>query len=133
MGIYVDLEAALNTKLASLPNAPPIAWPNTRYEPEHGDIYIRPTVLPAATTLFVLDSTQEHKGIYQIDVFVPANSGIYYLCNFLDSIEDLFRTNLTLSAGSTTVYIQQIGRGPFTRQDNYLVGYISINYLCYSL
>ncbi len=132
MGVYTDIYAALNTRLNSLTSHPPIAWPNTKYVPILGTTYLRPTLLPAETILSSLARGQTHKGIYQVDVFVPLEKGINTLTTWLDAIESHFAAQDILTSGSTKVYIHQTGMGDLEREDSWFHGYISINYLVYT-
>lgn len=132
MGVYTNIYAALNTRLDALPSRPPVAWPNTNYKPILNTTYIRPTLLPAASELSSLARGQTHRGIYQIDVFVPVEKGINTLTTWLDAIESHFAAQDTLTAGSTKVYIQQSGISDFQRDEAWFFGYISINYLVYT-
>lgn len=132
MGVYTDIEAALNTKLNTLAGHPPIAWPNMRFEPTNNETYLRPTLLPAQTELNTIAGQQLHKGIYQVDVCVPLKTGIASLTSWLDAIDSLFARGTTLTANSNSVLIQNVGMGRTERQDAWYVGYIEIYYLCYS-
>lgn len=131
MSVFINIENALNTKLATLSGSPAVQWPNTRYQPSENTPFLRPTILPAATVLDTLAGTEEHKGIYQIDVFVPLEKGISAVNTLLDSIATLFRASKTLAA-TDIVFIQSISRGKAERQESWYVSFVQINYICYS-
>jgi hypothetical protein len=67
------IEEALNAHLVSFAGTMAIAWPNLSFDPK-GKEYLRPTLLPAETEQVTLGSGGEdrHTGIYQVDVFWPA-------------------------------------------------------------
>lgn len=132
MGVYTNITAALNTRLSSLASHPPIAWPNTKYIPIIGTTYLRPTLLPAETVLSSLARGQTHRGIYQVDVFVPVEKGINTLTTWLDAIEGHFAAQDILVSSSTKVYILQTGISEMQREDAWFSGHIFINYLVYT-
>ncbi len=131
MGVFTNIEAALHTRLATLSGSPAVQWPNVHYQPIENTTFLRPTVLPASTTLESFDGAEIHKGIYQIDVFVPTEKGVSALNTLLDSIADLFTSNKVLTA-TDVVWVQAVGRGRAQRQESWYVGFVEVNYLCYS-
>lgn len=132
MAVFTNIESALNQRLNSLPAKPPIAWPNTKFTPINGVTYLRPTILPASTELSTLNRGQTHSGIYQIDINVPLDKGVNVLDALLDNLYTHFSSQDILVSGPTNVFITSIGRGRAIRQDAFYVGFIEINYLCYS-
>ncbi len=131
MGVFTNIETALHTRLATLSGSPAVAWPNTHYVPTENTSFIRPTILPTNTNLECLSGSEIHKGIYQIDVFVPLEKGVSALNTLLDSIESLFKSNKTMTA-TDVVFVQSIARGRAQRQESWYVSFLEVNYLCYS-
>lgn len=131
MGIFTNIEVALHTRLATLTASPAVQWPNVHYQPTENTTFLRPTVLPASTVLESFAGAEIHRGIYQIDIFVPLEKGISTLNTLLDSIADLFTANKILTA-TDVVWVQAVGRGRAQRQEAWYVGFIEVNYLCYS-
>jgi hypothetical protein len=131
MGVFTNIEAALHTRLATLSGSPAVAWPNTHYQPTENTTYIRPTILPANTILNTLAGMEEHKGIYQVDVYVPLEKGVSALNTLLDSIQSLFKSSKTLTA-TDIIFIQAVSRSPAVRDESWYVGFVEINYICYS-
>lgn len=131
MGVFTNIEAALNTRLATLSGSPPVAWPNVHYQPSENTTFLRPTLLPAAAVLDTLAGIEEHKGIYQVDVFVPVEKGVNALNTLLDSIQNLFKANKTLTA-TDVVFVQAVSRSRGQRQESWYVGFVEVNYICYS-
>ena len=131
MGVFTNIEAALNTRLATLSGSPAVQWPNTGYRPTENTTYLRPTILPTSTDLESFAGAEIHKGIYQIDVFVPLEKGVNTLNTLLDSIADLFTSDKVLTA-TDVVWVQAVGRGRAQRQEAWYVGFVEVNYLCYS-
>ena len=70
-------QAALDTRLNALSGSTPIAWPNIKYDPTLGTMFLRPTFLPGKTTrLLINDTIQYNVGIYQDDEFGEQNKGM---------------------------------------------------------
>ncbi len=131
MGVFSNIEIALNTRLATLSPLPVVAWPNMAFKPVENTLFLRPTLLPVGSSLNQLNGQERHKGIYQVDIFVPLEKGVLVLNNLLDSVKSLFSSNRTLSA-TDIVYIQEVGIGRAQRQEAWFVGFVEIHYLCYS-
>lgn len=132
MGIFTNIEAALNTKLSTLSNIPSVEWPNTEYKPVIGTVFLRPTIMPSSGNPATLSGSYLHKGLYQVDVFCPLNIGIATLTQWLDAIQILFTATKVLTAGSDTIFIQDVSIGKTERQESWYVGFITIQYICYS-
>ncbi len=131
MGVFTNIEAALHTRLATLSGSPAVAWPNVHYQPTENTTFLRPTILPAATVLNTLAGMEEHKGIYQVDVYVPAEKGVSALNTLLDSIQSLFKSNKTITA-TDVVFVQAVSRSPAVRDEAWFTGFVEVNYICYS-
>lgn len=131
-GVFSNIESALNTRLSLVAGLPAVQWPNAKYQPKEGTAFVRPTLLSAATELFRLDDGSLHKGIYQIDIFMPLEKGNRDLNEIMDSIEEHFRAVRSLASGTNTVFIQAIGRGLAQRQESWYVSFVEINYICYT-
>jgi hypothetical protein len=131
MSVFTNINAALNTKLNTLASPPTFIWPNTKAQPVNGTSYITPHLMPATTTLNNLDGTQLHKGIYQIDVYVPLQSGLSVLTGYLDSLLTLFKGQ-SLTANGDIVHVQAVGISATERQDGWYRSFVEVNYICYS-
>ncbi len=132
MGVFTNIEAALNTKLSTLGTPPPIDWPNTNYVPVIGTLFLRPTMLPASGALATLGGAYEHKGLYQIDIFCPINTGVATLTSWMDAIQALFAGTKSLTAGSDKVYIQDVAQGKGLRDQAWYQGIVTVTYVCLS-
>jgi len=131
MGVFTNIEIALNTRLATLSSIPPVAWPNIAFVPVENATFLRPTLMPVSSQLNQLNGVELHKGIYQVDVFVPLEKGIATIDGLLDGIKSLFSSSKTLTA-TDTIFIQEVGLGKAQRQESWFVGFVEIHYLCYS-
>jgi hypothetical protein len=132
MGTFSGIELALSSRLSLLPGIPAVQWPNVKYSPNENTEFFRPTLLPGDTKLETISGQSIHTGIYQIDIFVPLEKGIFKIDSYMDSIEDHFKAIRTLTSGNITVFIQAIGRGLSQRQDSWYVGFVEINYICHA-
>lgn len=132
MGIFSNIENALNTRLATVPALPTVQWPNTKYQPIENTSFIRPSVLPASTNLETLNGGEAFGGIYQVDVFAPSEKGVNNINKILDDIADTFRSNKSLVVDTTTVYIQAISKGIAEREEAWFHSFIQINFICHS-
>lgn len=133
MGVFSDIETALQKKLDSIPSHPKIQWENdTTYKPSNGVRYWRPTHLPIRGEIASMNALQKHQGIFQVDVFVPAEKGLAQLMDDLDAIYTTYNTVLSLYQNETRVDMLNIGRGKIVRDQAWCMGFIEIYYVCYS-
>lgn len=131
MSLFNDLQSALQVKLNSLANRPYIAWPNVDFTPISGKTYLRPTLLPAKSTLSTLDGMQRNSGLYQIDIFTPAGIGSGAALSLADTIKDHFNESTELTANDTIVYIQAISISAPSREEAWYRVYVQIDYIVY--
>ncbi|WP_255211702.1 phage tail terminator-like protein [Pseudescherichia vulneris] len=83
----------------------PIAWPNIAFDPPDGP-YARVYVLPAQTVGQDLEGQiRTYQGILQVNIIVPAGSGVTQTRELAQSIADAFPEGLPLVEGDLTVYI----------------------------
>tara|TARA_R110000803_G_scaffold37766_3_gene81487 strand:- start:52 stop:459 length:408 start_codon:yes stop_codon:yes gene_type:complete len=108
---FNDIQAALDTRLASIAGSPPIAWPNIEYEPTGGTTYLRPAFLPAETLQSGLGSEglDETNGIYQIDVVYKVGSG---RSSLVDSVADHFKRGTVATYNGVNVRIRSVSIAP---------------------
>jgi len=129
MGVFNDIQNALNTKLNSISGSlPAIFWPNTQKEPTKNVDYIRPTLLPASTELYTLNAGDYHQGIYQVDIFVQLNKGTSAALVIADQIRTLFRRQ-SLVSGTTIVHTQNISMSQAQRDEGWWHVFVEVNYL----
>ena len=133
MGLFTDIQAALDTRLSTVVGLPEVAWDNTLFKPFKGTTFIRPVVLSAASTMETIDvRLQSNPGVYQIDVFVDTEKGTASFNTLVDTIFDHFKATNTLTEGTTEVWLQAISRSPAIRDESWFKGTILINYLVLS-
>ena len=106
-----SIQTALDTQLAAVSGLPVIQLENTRYEPKTGVAWSRPTLLPAETER--LSSAKDLlQGLYQVDLFYPADKGAATASAMADLVKAAFPRGSTLTSGSTTVHITKSWREP---------------------
>ncbi len=133
MGVFTEMEMALQGKLKSIAGTTKIQWENDdSYKPQIGVRYWRPTNLPIRSEIQTTGALQKHQGIYQVDVFAPSNKGIAAIMDDLDKIYTAYNTVLSLYANDTRIDIMSVGRGRIERDDSWCRGLIEINYVCFS-
>jgi hypothetical protein len=128
-----DVALALDTRLSQYATVLPIVWENVAYKPNANTSYIRPTLIPAPSDTVNMENVQRFQGIYQIDLFTPANAFIKTSVDTLDEIYDHFKENLLLTHDNTSVIIRVITLLPFRRADTSFQASLQINWDCYSL
>jgi len=128
MSTFNNIQNALNIKLNSLSGLPTIFWPNTQLEPAQNQNYIRPTLIPATSTLYTLNEGDYHSGIYQVDVFVKLKQGSSEALLLADVIRDGFIRE-SLTEGGTLVHIQNISMSQAERIESWWRVFVEIRYL----
>lgn len=125
---FLDIRAALDARLNTLSGLPPVAWPNTRYEPVYNTLWLRPTLLPSGTRAATMTEDM-HTGIYQIDIFAPIGTGPAATDAMADAIADHFKPLTSLTSGSATVRCITVSRRVATTDDAWYHTIIEVSYL----
>jgi hypothetical protein len=134
MTVFYDIQAALNQQLNTMPSAPPIAWPNTNYEPAVGTLWLRPTLLPADSEVATLGAggSDENIGIYIIDIFAPLGDGHLEAYQMADTVANRFKTDTELTYNGRTVWCMSASIAAATREENWWQVPVRIAYLSYT-
>ena len=94
------------------------------------EIYLKSNILPAITTSFDLDGESRiYKGVYQISVVAPINTGKSSSQQIVESIIKHFQLNLELKKGTFSLYINSVPSAypAITDKTTYTIP-ISMNY-----
>ncbi|HAS0964537.1 TPA: hypothetical protein I3753_004212 [Enterobacter hormaechei] len=84
----------------------PVAWPNIAFTPPDNAPYGRVYVLPAQTVgQDLAGQLRTYQGILQLNIIVPADSGVTSARALAQSIADAFPEGLPLVHEDLTVYI----------------------------
>lgn len=129
MAILSNIHIALDSRLNTLMDKPAIAWPNTDYKPIVGTPFMRPTLLPAASSRYTLNNGDKHQGIYQVDIFVPLDKGLQTLLDYTDALRDHFRDQTLTAGGGDKIYITVVSIANYSRVDSWMQGIVEVNYM----
>lgn len=129
MGVFNNIQNALNTKLNSLSGLPTIYWPNTQNEPTQNTNWLRPTLLPASSRPETLTNGNYHSGIYQIDIFVSLKKGTSEALLIADIIREGFNRQ-RLANNGTIVNIVNVSISTARRDESWWNVFVEIGYVC---
>lgn len=107
----------------------PIVYENIEATP-NDEIYLKSNILPAITTSFDLESESRiYRGVYQVSVVAPINTGKLRSQQIVESIIKHFPPNLELMRGSLALYINSVPSAypAITDKTTYTIP-ISMNY-----
>lgn len=104
------IESALNAQLDSL--GLPTSWENITFAPVIGVLWIRPTFMPgqARAAAIGVNAQDRITGIYQIDVFAPADEGVYAGGQQVSVIMTAYKRGTALVYSGVTVKINKVWR-----------------------
>ena len=128
MSAFTDISAALDGHAEGL--GLPLALENTSYTPIIGEMYLRPTILPASTDQAGISpaSLEDHLGVYQIDIIAPLGTGKSQVNEQSDLVAKHFKANQTLSYNGVDVFIKSVSRSAGNRDDAWFIVSVEINY-----
>lgn len=130
-----DLQSALNKALDDAFPSMDIAWENINFKPEVGTGYLRVSLLPSETDVVTMGPQpfQEHKGIFQVDVFYPLAQGPGPAMGKAAEIQKVFCPSAQFVYNTVTVQIDKSwpssGRAD---QAGWWHVPVNIRYTCYS-
>lgn len=104
----VAIETALEERLQTLANAPPIAWEDVSYTPETGVAYLKVFHLHnTPRDKYLEGGSAELAGIFQVTVVHPAGSGKVAAKLLAERVAAVFAPVQELEAGNHTVSLNQ--------------------------
>jgi len=104
----LDIQNSLDAHLKTLAELPLLQTENTRINASPNlNSFTRSTLLPAQSSVLAIGAgaPKQMTGLYQVDVFVPSDSGTATARGLADSIVDIFPAGLLLTSGNSTVHI----------------------------
>lgn len=130
MTIFNDIQAALDTQLATITGTP-IAYPNVPYTPQAGTTYLRASFLPGDTIQASLGASgqDETNGIYQVDIVAPRGSG---RPSEVDTVADTFKRGTVLTYNSQSLRVRSVSMGPAILDDEWYFIPMSIDFQIYT-
>lgn len=107
--IFLDISAALDDHLSGMTGLPSVAWPNKKFTPAVGTIYIRPTQL-TGDSIPTTNTDDMNIGIYQIDIFTEAGQGKAEIQAMADLIADRFKPDTQMTYNGVTVEVKTVSQ-----------------------
>lgn len=132
MAAFKDIKIALDSYLDSM-GSDVIAWEGVRFSPMSAGLYLRPTVLPAVSNVAALNRTQEHNGIYQIDIIADRDTDIDTIFDKADEIRQHFLAVNSLTENTTSIFLRSITQLVLDDDEAYLYLPVQITWSSYSL
>lgn len=138
--VEVAIESALLDHLRDMLPSPdiPVAWPNVKFTPPTSgpNVYwLRATFLPANTFGLGVgdDSSNQHYGIFQVDVFYGQGSGDLAPVRIATDVIAWFTRGTTLIKDGFTVKVPQPPRRATTiKDDPWVMVPVSVPYLAFA-
>ena len=97
--IYRDLRAALETKLAAVPDLPPISFENVSYDRVNGSEYVESSFLPTLRRPAVrgLNPQQRYQGVFRVVCYAPEGNGPGAADEIADKVLEAFEATTDIS------------------------------------
>ena len=101
------IQRLLNAHLSTLAGLPTVQHENTQNIGHAGTSFSRATLIPARPSVLTVgvDGRTELRGLYQIDLFVPMNSGAEAVNALADQVIEHFHRGLRITEGAVTVHV----------------------------
>lgn len=130
MSTFVDIRAALTTRLQSLSGLPPVAWENVPFERTNGVAYIQPFVLLSEPSQAEIGAAgaNRHVGIYQVSVFSPVGGGIGNALQLVDAICAHFKRGTVMPSNGIAVTATKAWFSPVITEPDWLHIPVSIRF-----
>jgi len=132
---FLDISAALDSTLNTYAsaNSVPVAWENSGYAPITGTKFLRPTLLAGGTDSVGLGNTSsdDHLGIYQVDVIAPLNTGKGEAVTTADAVAGAFPKGI-ITYNGVKVRIRSVSRGSGSRDGAWFIVPVEISYQSYT-
>jgi hypothetical protein len=130
---FRDMQIALDVRLAALTGGTPIAWDNIEYQAVTGTAHLRPTLINTESLLYcIANGAQSNEGLYRIDANYPAGRGHSALLAKLDQIYQHFKASLSLTVGTTTLWLREIAILPrIIVEGSWYMGSLDIRFINY--
>lgn len=132
--VYYRLSRALDGHLNLMSALPAIAWPNTSFKPTVGELWLRPTILPAESfpASIGIYGTNRLSGVYQIDIFSPLDAGRRPSVQMVDDIIEHFSRGLTIEVDNLVVHIEESWPSASNAEETWYHTPVNVNWYSYS-
>lgn len=121
MSVFFDISAALDARTATISGTPPVALPNSKYEPTKGVLYLKVDLLPADTEGSSIGigngGTDDYVGVYLINIFAPADDvdGKFAAYTMADTVADHYKEGTLLTYNGRVVRCESASLAPAQR------------------
>jgi len=122
--MFREVTSALDQKMAALPDAPPIAFPNVNFTPPDG-LYLVVMNMPADGVMYNFKRAQNTPGVYSVNIYAPANRGPAEAENMADKIAEHFRAD---SSPISQLFIEEINFNAGVSTDSEYLLPVTINW-----
>ena len=134
---YLDTKQALIQQLLTAGiNPSDIAFENKNFDPKNKSLWYSAYFIPASTDMMgkTQMSSDEHRGIFQVSVFVKLNSTTFDNTQLtaIDSVLSVFKYNTKTVYNTQTVSILSSTVNNGVETESWFQRDISINYLTFS-
>lgn len=131
---WQDITDCLDSWLATMPGVPPINFENTVDGYAEGTTWVRVTHIPNTVDGASIGrfSDNKWKGIFNLNVLVPSNSGSRISAPIIDALISRFKrgSEIPTPAGNT-VQIEKVTPGSAMKEKSWYVIPINIRYYCF--
>jgi len=130
---YNEISDALTSVLTSIPDMPPIQKENERYVPKMGNTYIRLLEIPGAATGATIGvfGTDQVNGLFSINCFFKANTGISEANNLISVIVNAYNQAETITINNTCIRVNSAWKLASTTEADWFQIPIQISWTTY--
>lgn len=135
MSEFTAISTALDDHISAYAaaNSLDVALENEDFKPAVDTLYLRATQLAGSTEPTGIDNaSDDHIGIYQIDVITPSNRGKNDAMVQADLIADHFKRGTLLTNDGQTVRIEAVSRSNGSRDGAWYVVSVSARYRAFT-
>jgi len=136
MSYFNEVQAALDKRAYSFATGngftSQVAWENAPFTPTANTPWMRTTLLPAETEQSIIGTNGLNRiqGVYQIDLFYPANGGSGTARDKADSVISYFKRGTLATYSTTQAVVLKAYRNPAMNEEDWY--HIPINIVWYS-
>lgn len=133
--LYQNVRGALQAQAATAAGFPSqVAYENVMFTSTVGTPYARMTLMPQLGRPFSVSSdVKRHDGLFQVDIFYPANAGTALAEAAADAVRDALSAAKRLAAGSDILAIDYVERAAALQQPDWIQIPVTAKWHCFSV